>query len=106
MKLSLRFMAVALILTLGLSLFGCGGYDEDFVMGKTSQEIIERYGDFDYLEYSDVDGYSEEGGLYRNCKTGYVTKTEKGEAVEYFAISFDENGIAYKVEKNYTGPEN
>ena len=69
-------------------------YDADEVVGLTSIQIVEKYGDFDRSP-----GYPNEDGLY--CKTycGYlITPASKGlfgsPYPEYFMIYFNENGVA------------
>lgn len=77
-------------------LAGCSKmrYKEDDIIGLTSVEIVEKYGDFDRPQ-----GKPNEDGLYRNCACGYlISEAKKGylgtTPPEYFMITFDENGIA------------
>lgn len=90
-----RLTAIALTVCIGFVMSGCSGkYNEDDYIGKTSQEIIEQFGEFDC-----VTAPPDENGLYRNCKCGYtIEESEQGflgssEEVLLF-ISFDENGVA------------
>lgn len=78
-------------------LSGCSRkqYTEDDIIGLTSSEIVEKYGDFDRKQ-----GTPDEKGLYRNCACGYLITTEKKglfgtNPPEYFMIYFDDDGIAY-----------
>lgn len=69
-------------------------YDADEVVGLTSIEIVEKYGDFDRSP-----GYPNEEGLYCNVYCGYLIKSaSKGffgsPYPEYFMIYFNENGVA------------
>lgn len=78
-----------------LSLVGCASkYNAEDFIGKTSAEIINKYGPFDCTGMPE-----SEYDLYRNCRCGYmIRKTEKsffGTSEEMlFFIRFDENGIA------------
>ncbi len=69
-------------------------YNPDDIIGLTSKEVIEKYGDFEYT-------FSErsEDGYYSNTSCGYIVEEKKvgflGTTPEkYFMISFDENGVA------------
>ena len=71
-------------------------YSEADFIGLSSQEITNKYGDFDNTR-----NRPSPDGLYRNCGCGYmVTEARKGflgtTPPEYFMIYFDENGIAYR----------
>lgn len=81
-----------------------GSYDQDWIIGKTSQEIEDRYGKFDIClnEEKIEKNYFETG-----C--GYLTKEqEKGafgtSSDEFLMIFFDANGVAYRIEENYPRP--
>ena len=87
-----------IILVLLLCLSGCGKktYSEADFIGLSSQEITNKYGDFDIRH-----NIPSSDGLYRNCGCGYlVTEARKGflgtTPPDYFMIYFDENGIAYE----------
>ena len=86
-----------LLLILVLLLSGCSKhkYDIDWIIGKNSDEIVEKYGDFDTVSMpkSHIDG------LYHNSSCSYVIKEKKvgylGTTPEQlFTISFDENSFA------------
>lgn len=69
-------------------------YDADEVVGLTSIQIVEKYGNFDRKQ-----GYPNEDGLYCNCACGYLIKPKKvgyfgTTPPEYFMIFFDETGVA------------
>ena len=50
----------------------CVYYDTDWIIGKTSSEIIDQYGAFDCITMD-----ANEDGLYKNCKCGYTIIEEK-----------------------------
>jgi len=85
-----------------LSLVGCTAkYNADDFIGKTSVEIISKYGVFDCIGTP-----ASEDGLYRNCQCGYTIKeSQKGflgtSAEVLLFISFDENGVAIECEEGY-----
>ena len=97
-----RFIALILSLTFVLALVGCSStYNAEDFIGKTSTEIINRYGPFDCTGMP-----VSEDGLYRNCKCGYTIKEPQtgflGTTPEVlFFISFDENGIATKCSEGH-----
>ena len=95
----MRKLHVAFIIFLVVSFFlsGCVRYrySEQEIIGLTSREIIEKYGDFDRT----IHALPNADGLYCNCACGYlIAEARKGflgtTPPEYFMISFDENGIA------------
>ena len=70
-------------------------YDVDWMMGKTSAEIIERYGEFNCCLMPPC-----EDGLYRNCRCGYTIRERTHgfmDAIEekILFIHFDGNGVAH-----------
>ena len=94
----LYFLLVS-ILVFSLCFSGCAEepkekYSEDEIIGLTSAEVIEKYGEFDRIQ-----GTPGDDGLYRDCSCGYLVKeAQKGyfgtTSPEYLMIHFDENGIA------------
>ena len=86
-------------------------YNEKMIIGKTVEEITEKYGDYDFCNkrspYLDTDGNLIEDSLNRiGYQTGYIypdfgtdLKFEK-----YVLIYFDKDGKAYKIERDYTFP--
>ncbi len=90
---------LALLMTFllcGVLLSSCGKprYAEKDFLGKSSIEIIAKYGEFDRKQ-----GQPDAQGTYRDCACGYlVSEAKKGfgenTPPEYFMIYFDENGIA------------
>ena len=82
-------------------LTSCSRYDEDWILGKTSSEIVEKYGEFD-LCFGGTELRAD--GNYYDGACGYVTKEIDPEIYpsdEYYMIYFDEEGKAYKVEPSW-----
>lgn len=95
MKYTKKLLLLWLLLIFILS--GCGKkFNSDDYIGKTSADIIEEYGDFDYvLEDTDPEGLYKStkcGYTYREKKVGFLGTSEE----EFFFIHFNERGIAYK----------
>ena len=71
-------------------------YDPDWIIGKTSAQIIEKYGEFDRAQGSP----SQSDGLYRNCVCSYIIVPPRpaildiGNPEVYFSIRFNEQGAA------------
>ena len=66
MKCTKKLFWLGFILIFMLS--GCGkNFNSDDYIGKTSAEIIEEYGAFDYV-LGDIDTE----GLYKSTKCGYI----------------------------------
>ena len=95
----------SLLFLICLSLFfiGCSAekYNENDFIGKSSIEIVKKYGEFDCVTMPVC-----EDGLYKNCRCGYTIKEAKqgllGTSDEVlFFISFDENGNAMECEEGY-----
>ena len=92
-----KYVSFAVIFLLMICFPGCGKeqYDEDEIIGLTSYEIVEKYGDFDRKQ--DVPGRD---GLYRDCGCGYLISEERvgffgTTPPKYFMIYFNEDGIAH-----------
>ena len=76
------------------------GYDSEWIIGKKSSEIVERYGQFEYYTWGE-DRFID--GEWRNAGCGY--KTFEGTAGflgtppdEFYLIWFDSEGRARKIE--------
>lgn len=71
----------------------CYLYEDRWIIGKTADEIIERYGEFDSNTPLLTNGYRG-GYLVRRDSTDWW-----GDHIYpmFYHIYFDENGIAYKV---------
>ena len=93
-----KYVLLAVIVLITICFFGCGKskYDEDEIIGLTSVEIVEKYGDFDRPQ-----GFPDEDGLYRDCYCGYLISEKSvgfygSTELEYFMIYFDEDGLAQR----------
>ncbi len=96
---------VLLLFLCALCLTSCSRYDEDWIIGKTSSEIVEKYGEFD-LCFGKTELRAD--GNYYNGACGYVTKISRSilgmetyPSDEYYMIYFNEEGKAYKVEPSW-----
>lgn len=71
-------------------------YSEEDMIGLTSAEIIEKFGEFDRKN-----GKPDPDGLYRHCGCGYLVAPAKVGFLgttppEYFMIVFDDDGVAIR----------
>lgn len=92
-----RILAIILLTLLILCvLSGCEKkYSEGEIIGLTSSEVVEKYGDFDRKQ-----GTPDEEGLYRDCACGYLISEKRvgffgTTPPEYFMIYFDGDGVAH-----------
>lgn len=81
-----------------LCLTACSRFNENWIIGKTSTEIEEKYGAFDA---ADPDKKNEEGN-YVSARCGYLTREKQVGFLgtypeEYFMIYFDKEGKAYDI---------
>ena len=94
-----KIICAVLLFTLLLTLCACkedtGIYDPNWIIGKTSLEVEERYGEFyqpSILRSSD--------GLFRNTACHYLLRERPmffcDVEITLFSIYFNENGIAYE----------
>lgn len=107
MKKALLFVLTLVMVT---SLFaGCSQdtadqYDDEWIIGKTSKEIEEKYGAFEIRQAE-----AEEDGLYHSTGCGYHLERgydffgHRKQPEKHYVISFDQNGIAYKTETYNAG---
>ena len=101
MKKTKRFISIFILcVLLSTVLSGCG-YDEEWIIGKTSVEIQEQYGTFYRVELLPGGPYVQADAdvFYKNADCYYLIKEERVGYLgtypeEYFVIRFDENGIA------------
>lgn len=91
-RLSIFFLVCAVF----LSLWACAQrpYDEEWIIGKTSAEIEEKYGQFQRIS----NPYHEDGLLYRT-DAGYIIKKSRvswhGKTTEVlFVVRFNQDGLA------------
>ena len=106
MYIKKNIVLLVTIICLILFFIGCSAvssdkYDKDDFIGKSSIEIVKKYGEFDCVTMPVC-----EDGLYKNCRCGYTIKEAKqgflgaSEEVLFF-VSFDENGNATECEEGY-----
>ena len=69
------------------------------VIGLTSLEIEEKYGDFNIFLHYNCSCQGDDG-LYRSTTNGYVVKKETSDWAVWFTIKFDENGIAVEASEH------
>lgn len=70
-------------------------YKDRQIIGKTSDEIIEKYGEFD-VTFGSILGYKINESITDSIWR-YFTG---GEPIEYYCIQFNENGTAEKIYKS------
>lgn len=79
-------------------------YDTQWMIGKNSDEIQARYGQFDYHSEE-----AAEDGLYKDCVCFYLVQTNETDLFgdplpdERLYIYFDADGIAYEAYKHVDG---
>lgn len=76
-------------------------YDDEWIIGKTVEEINEKYGKFDIKQTELAEGISFSGG--------YITKEKTYNAIDpepeqYYKIYFNEDGIAISVKEKWVIP--
>lgn len=86
---------VTLLMALVLLLSSCApSYDEEWIIGKTDEEIIERYGQFDtrYNSYDEDGRYECWIGTYtiKEERVGYLQTHPE----EVLKVTFDTNNVA------------
>ena len=95
--------AFALLVTLkGPELYYRLKFHESRIIGRSTHEIVEKYGEFDYKGTPNP----EAPGVYKDYRTyGYLVKEagigmfgDRDVPPVFFMIHFDEQGIAYKCE--------
>jgi hypothetical protein len=101
-KILLALLCLCFLLPLCLS--GCSGhsYDTDWIIGKTSAEIEEKYGAFETtFSYE-----PSEDGLYKNAQCGYyyldhidLLGNDSNEMI--FVIRFNKDGVAESCYERY-----
>lgn len=99
-------MAALLMIYGVMSLSSCAQkYDKEWILGKTSSEIEERYGPFDYCGNTE---YRSDGNYY-NGGCAYRTKEERvgyfgTDPAEYYRVYFDSEGKAYEIKEKWFVP--
>ena len=97
----MKYRGILYVLLVTMILTGCSKYDESDLIGKTSSQIVEVYGEFDCIGMS-----ADADGLYRNCRCGYTIRESRTgflgtEPEVLFYIVFDGDGIAVRCEEGY-----
>ena len=72
-------------------------YNAEWIIGKTADEIIERYGEFDRTMAKE---YGIREGAYLTKAEGWLPLGDVDPA-EYYVIYFNSDGLACAVEKNH-----
>ena len=101
-----KLIVATLVFLLLCLLCGCAlasRYDEKWIIGKTSAQVMERYGAFDQCGMP-----ADSDGLYKNCRCSLVIIPKRVGFLgttppKVLAISFDEKGIAYETEVTLGG---
>lgn len=92
-KIICSVLLISLLLTLCACKEDTGIYDPDWIIGKTSLEVEERYGEF----YQKGATRSPDG-LFRNTHCHYFLRERPmffdDVEITLFSIGFDENGVA------------
>ena len=97
MKKTISLFLVLMFLFLLVACSSGDEYDLIWIVGKTKDEIIERYGEFDSV--SNDDFYEKHSYRY-GCYEGKIPISGgKKRYTDSITIRFDENGIAYRAEK-------
>ena len=99
---------VLLIMLTLINLVSCTKtkYDKDWILGKTSSEIEEKYGSFHSAPTSSD---SKKDGNYFNCSCFYLIREERvgffgTDPAMYYRIYFDSDGKAYDVREKWFVP--
>ena len=100
MKFKTVVIIIVLIFILSLVIAGIlvnrNPYNEKWIIGKTYEQVVEKYGEFDgYIAYKNSNGepFCTTGSyILKPRKTGFLGTTP----ATYFRIDFDLDGIAYK----------
>ena len=101
-----KTIAILLVATFLFFLISCSNekndedateYDLIWIVGKTKYEIIERYGEFD--SSGNDKNYNIEGYSYGRYEGKIPISGGKKRYTDSLTIRFDENGVAYRAEK-------
>ena len=96
------YIITAVILLLSMMLSSCSKYNDSWIIGKNSDEIQEKYGEFTFCR-----GSPSEDGLYYDCICGYKLQdqvVEDGVITLYmvcYMIRFDSEGQACEIQDDY-----
>ena len=80
-------------------------YSENWIVGKTKEQIERRYGEFDRL--FDFEVIEERGDILQQADYGYVYFSKERYNVKYYYIVFFNcEGVAIRTERNWHVPGN
>ena len=96
----LLFTLILVFATVILSSCSAAPYDTKWVIGKTEEEIVQRYGEFDIRSRNEEGSYYKGAYLVKEKHVGYLGTDPE----EYYLIYFDSNGYAYKVNDKHIIP--
>lgn len=102
MKIKRIILSTLILVFATVILSSCLGepYDTEWIIGKTEEEIVQRYGEFDIRSPNDDGSYYSGGYLVKEEHVGYLGT----DPAEYYLIYFDPNGYAYEVNDKYIVP--
>ena len=103
MKKFALYGGIALAVIILIACLSSSKYNEDWIIGKTYDQVVARYGEFDnYSTITDLDGsfmYFLGSYVVKPKRVGYLG-TWQG---TYFHVYFDKNGVAYECEEALGG---
>lgn len=98
----MKFKIIAVVLPIivmaffVMSLVHYDKYDEEWIIGKTQDQIVERYGEFDsYSTFTSPNGkflYDQGSYILKQKKVGFL----RTKPPTYFKIKFNQAGKAYE----------
>lgn len=99
-------LSIIMLLTVFVGCKDRREFDTEWIVGKNSKQIIEKYGEFDLVRYESIDdviigGKKNDTGLYVDTSCFYIIEKFEGEEDLRLKINFDENGIAGKPYEQY-----
>ena len=97
------FIILMLFLITVTFLSSCSKYDEDWIIGKTYDEVRERYGEFDWIQpLESTEASVRAGYLIREKNTRSILFYVPAD--EFYLITFDQNMRAYYIQESYYRP--
>lgn len=101
-KITIIILSALILISAILICFWClyEPYDAEWIIGKSAEEIIERYGEFDRRRLNEDGFYTMGGYLVKEKRVGYLGTDPE----EFYMIYFDSNGYAFDVNDKYIVP--
>ena len=101
-KITIIIVSALILIIAGLICFWClyEPYDTEWIIGKSADQIIERYGEFDIRGLNEDGSYTKGAYLVKEEYVGYLGTDPE----EFYMIYFDSNGYAYEVNDKYIIP--